>query len=73
MLIFVQTFWKAKTLKVDSRVDDPAVFKCYRGAFFLQKQSIQISFSLNPSKTDKTAANGNLGQCLKCKPQEKFH
>ena len=24
---------------------------------------------LNPFKTDKTAANGNLGQCLKWKPQ----
>ena len=25
------------------------------------------------SQTDKTAANGNLGQCLKWKPQEKCH
>ena len=28
---------------------------------------------INPFKTDKTAQNGNLEQCLKWKPQAKYH
>ena len=34
------------------------------------KHSIE-KYVLHPFKTDKTAANGNVRQCLKCKPQAK--
>ena len=35
---------------------------------------MKVEFDLfNPFKTDETAANGNLGQCLKWKPQAKCH
>ena len=32
-----------------------------------------IALTFNPFKTDKSAVNGNLGQCLKWKPQAKCH